>query len=98
MIASDANREGVIATFTFTEQPNHRWKVTRAQATPIWLSLKPTLRVVNLPQSSSTCRLSTAAGPSTSQPWTASPATSTPAAPKQPGCTSSDDGSRVGGD
>ncbi|NYF56676.1 hypothetical protein [Micromonospora purpureochromogenes] len=49
MIASDANREGVIATFTFTEQPNHRWKVTRAQATPIWLSLKPTLRVVNLP-------------------------------------------------
>lgn len=45
----DANREGVIATFTFTEQPNHRWRVTRAQATPIWLSLKPTIRVVDLP-------------------------------------------------
>ncbi|SCF44738.1 poly-gamma-glutamate synthesis protein (capsule biosynthesis protein) [Micromonospora purpureochromogenes] len=45
----DANREGVIAAFTFTEQPNHRWKITRAQATPIWLSLKPTIRVVNLP-------------------------------------------------
>ncbi|MEV1329871.1 CapA family protein [Micromonospora costi] len=44
----DANREGVIATFTFTEQPNHKWKVTQAQATPIWLSLKPTIRVVNL--------------------------------------------------
>ncbi|MET8088209.1 CapA family protein [Micromonospora sp. NPDC005237] len=44
----DANREGVIATFTFTEQPNHRWRVTHAQATPIWLSLKPTIRVVNL--------------------------------------------------
>jgi hypothetical protein len=44
----DANREGVIATFTFTEQPNHRWSVTHAQATPIWLSLKPTIRVVNL--------------------------------------------------
>ncbi|MEU6204800.1 CapA family protein [Micromonospora musae] len=45
----DANREGVIASFTFTEQPNHRWKVTRAEATPIWLSLRPTIRVVNLP-------------------------------------------------
>jgi poly-gamma-glutamate synthesis protein (capsule biosynthesis protein) len=44
----DANREGVIATFTFTEQPNHRWKITSARATPIWLSLKPTIRVVNL--------------------------------------------------
>jgi hypothetical protein len=45
----DANREGVIAAFTFTEQPNHKWKITKAEATPIWLSLKPTLRVVVLP-------------------------------------------------
>lgn len=45
----DANREGVIASFTFTEQPNHRWKITNVEATPIWLSLKPTIRVVDLP-------------------------------------------------
>ncbi|MER7892123.1 CapA family protein [Micromonospora sp. NPDC094482] len=44
----DANREGVIAMFTFTEQPNRRWKITQVQATPIWLSLKPTIRVVDL--------------------------------------------------
>ncbi len=44
----DANREGVIAAFTFTEQANHRWRVTHVQATPIWLSLKPTIRVVDL--------------------------------------------------
>jgi poly-gamma-glutamate synthesis protein (capsule biosynthesis protein) len=45
---NDANREGVLAKFTFTEQPNRRWVVTRAEAIPIWLSLKPTIRVLDL--------------------------------------------------
>ncbi|MEU4479142.1 CapA family protein [Micromonospora sp. NPDC023966] len=44
----DANREGVLAEFTFTEQPNRRWVVTNAVAIPIWLSLEPTIRVVDL--------------------------------------------------
>ncbi|WP_242624150.1 CapA family protein [Micromonospora kangleipakensis] len=44
----DANREGVLAKFTFTEQPNRRWVVTRAEAIPIWLSLRPTIRVLDL--------------------------------------------------
>ncbi|WP_231929454.1 CapA family protein [Micromonospora inositola] len=44
----DANREGVLAKFTFTEQPNQRWVVTHAEAIPIWLSLKPTIRVLDL--------------------------------------------------
>ncbi|MCM0674857.1 CapA family protein [Micromonospora phytophila] len=45
---NDANREGVLARFTFTEQPNRRWIVTRAEAIPIWLSLRPTIRVLDL--------------------------------------------------
>jgi hypothetical protein len=45
---NDANREGVLAKFTFTEQPNRRWVVTRAEAIPIWLSLRPTIRVLDL--------------------------------------------------
>ncbi|MFC8615015.1 CapA family protein [Micromonospora purpureochromogenes] len=44
----DANREGVLAKFTFTEQADRRWTVTRAEAIPIWLSLKPTIRVLDL--------------------------------------------------
>ncbi|MCM0673447.1 CapA family protein [Micromonospora phytophila] len=44
----DANREGVLAKFTFTEQSNRQWTVTRAEAIPIWLSLKPTIRVLDL--------------------------------------------------
>ena len=44
----DANREGVIAKFTFTQQPDKRWVVTRVEAIPIWLSLKPTIRVLDI--------------------------------------------------
>ncbi|HEX5993929.1 MAG TPA: CapA family protein, partial [Jiangellales bacterium] len=44
----DDNREGVLAKFTFTEQPNRRWVVTRAEAIPIWLSLRPRVRVLDL--------------------------------------------------
>ncbi|PWR11910.1 poly-gamma-glutamate biosynthesis protein [Micromonospora sicca] len=46
----DANREGVLAKFTFTERPDGRWVATRAEAIPIWLSLEPTIRVVDLPR------------------------------------------------
>jgi poly-gamma-glutamate synthesis protein (capsule biosynthesis protein) len=45
---NDANREGVLAKFTFTQQPGKRWLVTRAEAIPIWLSLKPTIRVLDI--------------------------------------------------
>jgi Bacterial capsule synthesis protein PGA_cap len=45
---NDANREGVLAKFTFTRQPNKRWLVTRAEAIPIWLSLKPNIRILDL--------------------------------------------------
>ncbi|MGC5020165.1 CapA family protein [Micromonospora sp. DT47] len=45
---NDSNREGVLAKFTFTEQPNRRWVVTRAEAIPVWLSLRPTIRILDL--------------------------------------------------
>ncbi len=47
---NDSNREGVLAKFTFTQQPDKRWLVTRAEAIPIWLSLKPTIQVLDLPE------------------------------------------------
>ena len=46
--AGNGNREGVLAKFTFAEGTDHRWRVIRAEATPIWLSLKPTIRVIDL--------------------------------------------------
>jgi poly-gamma-glutamate synthesis protein (capsule biosynthesis protein) len=45
---NDANREGVLAKFTFTEQPNRKWLITRAEAIPIWLSIRPTIRILDL--------------------------------------------------
>ncbi|MFU8851498.1 CapA family protein [Micromonospora sp. SL1-18] len=47
-LPDDTSREGILAKFTFTEQPDHRWRITRAEAIPIWLSLKPTIRVIDL--------------------------------------------------
>jgi poly-gamma-glutamate synthesis protein (capsule biosynthesis protein) len=35
----NANREGVLARFTFTEQSSGRWRVTRAEAIPVWMDL-----------------------------------------------------------
>jgi hypothetical protein len=46
----DANREGVIARFTFTQNSAGTFTVTRAEAVPMWLSLKPNIRVVPLAQ------------------------------------------------
>lgn len=48
---NDANREGIIAQFTFTENSAGKFEVTSAEASPIWLSLKPTIKVVDLAQS-----------------------------------------------
>lgn len=47
----DDNRQGIIPTITFTRQPSGAWQVTRMEVTPIWLSLKPDIRVMDLPQS-----------------------------------------------
>jgi len=35
----NANREGVLARFTFTEQTSGRWRATRAEAIPVWMDL-----------------------------------------------------------
>src|SRR4029079_13682673 len=47
------NREGVLARFSFTEQANRRWRVTRAEAIPVWMDLagsggRPADRLVDL--------------------------------------------------
>lgn len=44
---NDGNREGIIAQFTFTKVAG-KWTVTHAEASPIWLSLKPKIKVVDL--------------------------------------------------
>lgn len=44
----DANREGAMGRFTFTKDSTGRWKATRAEAIPIWLSLKPKIRIITL--------------------------------------------------
>ncbi|MEU1602335.1 CapA family protein [Micromonospora matsumotoense] len=43
-----ANREGVMGRFTFTETAEGRWRVTRAEAIPIWIDLNPDIRLVDL--------------------------------------------------
>jgi poly-gamma-glutamate synthesis protein (capsule biosynthesis protein) len=37
----NANREGVIARFTFSRTAAGAWQVTTAEAIPIWMSLSP---------------------------------------------------------
>lgn len=46
----DANREGVIARFTFTQDASGAFRATRAEAIPTWLSMKPKIRVVPIAQ------------------------------------------------
>jgi hypothetical protein len=48
---NDGNREGIIAQFTFTETSPHKFAVTRAEASPTWLSLKPNIKVLDLANS-----------------------------------------------
>ncbi|HEY1484767.1 MAG TPA: CapA family protein [Micromonosporaceae bacterium] len=45
----DANREGIMPEFTFTEVAAARWRVTRAQIVPTWVQLTPDIRVIDLP-------------------------------------------------
>lgn len=44
-----ANREGVMARFTFTEMAKGKWRVTLAEAIPTWMDLNPDIRLVDLP-------------------------------------------------
>jgi poly-gamma-glutamate synthesis protein (capsule biosynthesis protein) len=46
----DDNREGVLAKFTFTEVRPHVFRVSRAEAIPVWMDLDPKLRLVDLPR------------------------------------------------
>ncbi|HEX6870776.1 MAG TPA: CapA family protein [Micromonosporaceae bacterium] len=41
------NREGVLSRFTFTEMSPGRWRVTTAEAIPVWMDLRPD-RLVNI--------------------------------------------------
>ncbi len=44
----NANREGIMPEFTFTEVSAGRWRVTTAAVIPTWVTLDP-IRVINLP-------------------------------------------------
>ncbi|SBT47652.1 CapA family protein [Micromonospora narathiwatensis] len=43
------NREGVMARFTFTEVASKKWRVTLAEAIPVWVDLNPDVRLIDLP-------------------------------------------------
>jgi hypothetical protein len=45
----DANREGIMPEFTFTESANGKWAVTSAAYVPTWVDLSPSIRVIDLP-------------------------------------------------
>lgn len=47
-VTNDDNRLGVMPRFTFAKEGS-RWKVVKAEAIPIWLSLRPEVYVINLP-------------------------------------------------
>lgn len=44
-----ANREGAMTRFTFTEVAPKKWRVTLAEAIPIWMDLNPDARLIDLP-------------------------------------------------
>ena len=46
----DDNREGVLAKFTFTEVHPHVFRVSRAEAIPVWMQMEPDLRLIDLPR------------------------------------------------
>jgi poly-gamma-glutamate synthesis protein (capsule biosynthesis protein) len=46
----DDSREGVLAKFTFTEVRPHVFRVSRAEAIPVWMQIDPTLRLIDLPR------------------------------------------------
>lgn len=45
----DANREGIMAEFTFSEVSPGTWTVTAARVIPTWVALTPDIRVLDLP-------------------------------------------------
>jgi poly-gamma-glutamate synthesis protein (capsule biosynthesis protein) len=45
----DANREGIMPEFTFTESADGTWRVTHVQVIPTWVRLAPDIRVIDLP-------------------------------------------------
>jgi hypothetical protein len=45
----DANREGIMPEFTFTEATPGHWRVTSARVIPTWVQLTPNIRVIDLP-------------------------------------------------
>ena len=46
----DDSREGVLAKFTFTEIRPHVFRVSRAEAIPVWMQIDPALRLIDLPR------------------------------------------------
>jgi len=42
------NREGVLSRFTFSEVSPGKWRVTTAEAIPVWMDLSPKDRLVNI--------------------------------------------------
>jgi poly-gamma-glutamate synthesis protein (capsule biosynthesis protein) len=42
------NREGVLSRFTFTEATPGHWRVSAAEAIPVWMDLSPRNRLVNI--------------------------------------------------
>ncbi|MGH8213226.1 MAG: CapA family protein [Rhodanobacteraceae bacterium] len=46
----DDNREGILAKFTFTEVHPHVFRVSQAEAIPLWMEIEPALRLIDLPR------------------------------------------------
>ena len=44
------NREGILAKFTFTEVQPHVFRVSRAEAIPLWMQIEPQLRLIDIPR------------------------------------------------
>jgi len=49
-IPDDINRQGILARFTFTKQPDGSWRSAQASVVPIWQGIRPRIEVVNLPR------------------------------------------------
>jgi len=43
------SREGVMPRFTFTRGANGLWRMSKAEAIPTWMQIKPVLRLIDLP-------------------------------------------------
>ena len=44
----DANREGIMPEFTFTETAAGQWRATAVRVIPTWVALTPNIRVIDL--------------------------------------------------